>query len=81
MNPFERFPPGSLGAVYHGCKCPIIDNAHGAGCGRVDSDGNALFWTVEDCPLHGEKPRLAFFASEGVPAPDDAPAEKEKRDA
>lgn len=46
-------PPGHPEAVNPGCRCPVIDNGHGRGCGRVDSEGNPLFWYNDDCSLHG----------------------------
>lgn len=41
--------PGSPEALASGCRCPVLDNAHGAGylgLGKV--------WVMQmDCPLHG----------------------------
>ena len=45
--------PGSAEAQTEGCKCPIIDNGYGKGCGRVNSCGEPMFWINEECPLHG----------------------------
>ena len=49
-------PPGHEHAVANGCTCPVIDNGHGAGCGYVDSKGNAVFIISCDCPLHADAP-------------------------
>jgi hypothetical protein len=49
--------PGSEKAVKAGCLCPVLDNAHGAGCGWKNNEGGPLFWISDACPLHGkEKP-------------------------
>ena len=43
--------PGSDAAIEQGCKCPVLDNAHGKGalfCGMQLED----FWISENCPLH-----------------------------
>jgi hypothetical protein len=48
-------PPGSEAAVVAGCRCPVLDNAHGRGC-RADTDDRPLYWVVADCPLHGVPP-------------------------
>jgi hypothetical protein len=54
----ETMNPGSDEAIKKGCKCAVLDNAHGAGCGMKDENGNPLFWITETCPLHGtKKPR------------------------
>lgn len=50
--------PGSPEAVEQGCKCPRIDNRHGAGLCVID--GERLSVIAGDCPLHGFEP-----ASEG----------------
>lgn len=47
--------PGSPAARNVGCTCPMLDNAHGRGCGG-DADGVPVYWIVADCPLHGEQP-------------------------
>jgi hypothetical protein len=44
--------PGSQEAIEAGCRCPVLDNAHGEGA-YVDKDGVAQFWINGDCPLHG----------------------------
>jgi len=44
--------PGSEEARKQGCACPVIDNHYGAG---VPHKGQRVFWTVEDCKLHGGK--------------------------
>lgn len=38
--------PGSDKAVQAGCKCPVMDNAHGEG-------RNGKFITDMACPIHG----------------------------
>lgn len=48
----ERIPtpnPGSDQALSVGCRCPVLDNAHGRG-------GNPCgFWIAANCPVHGAK--------------------------
>jgi hypothetical protein len=44
--------PGSAEARQLGCKCAVIDNGYGCGCGYQDDAGNPLFWITEGCPLH-----------------------------
>jgi hypothetical protein len=41
-------PPGSDAAIAAGCKCPVMDNARGAGwlC-------SGQYWVNAACPLHG----------------------------
>jgi len=34
--------PGSDEAIKLGCKCPVLDNEHGAGCGP-DERGETMF--------------------------------------
>ena len=48
-------PPGSPEAVALGCRCPVLDNAHGRG---HFGDGERFgWWVIADCPLHGgDKP-------------------------
>jgi hypothetical protein len=41
--------PGSDAALARGCRCPVLDNAHGRGAWGSDS----LFWIAQNCPLHG----------------------------
>lgn len=41
--------PGSDAAIEQGCKCPVLDNAHGKGCRE------GMFWISENCPLHAER--------------------------
>lgn len=57
--------PGSSKAVSAGCTCPVIDNGHGTGCGRVDDKGNPLFWMNQECPIHGYAEPTAIPAEEG----------------
>ena len=42
--------PGSDEAVKQGCRCAILDNAHGWGYMI-----KGQFWVTQDCPLHGTK--------------------------
>ncbi len=41
--------PGSIEAQKEGCKCPVLDNAHGKGLPLADGPG---WWITEGCPLH-----------------------------
>lgn len=43
--------PGSDKAIKLGCKCPVLDNAHGKGAWG-SSGKDAIFWQVGDCPVH-----------------------------
>ncbi len=54
MNETNPTPnPGSDEALDRGCKCPVLDNAHGRG---YLGDGEKFGWvTVEGCPLHWSK--------------------------
>lgn len=45
--------PGSTEAIAQGCKCPVLDNGHGRGSGRIGSDGLPVFWISADCQVHG----------------------------
>ena len=52
--------PGSNEALARGCKCPVLDNAHGRGVPWPRTDGRdpveyPSFWTHPDCPLHGSR--------------------------
>lgn len=40
--------PGSAEALNLGCRCPVLDNAHGRGYMSVPG----VFVTTEGCPLH-----------------------------
>jgi len=42
--------PGSEEAIKKGCKCPVLDNAHGKGIG----DGR--FWYSAECDFHNQYP-------------------------
>lgn len=42
--------PGSNEAIALGCRCPILDNAHGIG--YMGQSG--VFCFTSDCPLHGD---------------------------
>lgn len=48
-------PPGHPDAIAQGCLCPAIDNGHGKGSGRVDQNGDPLYWLNWDCPAHVEQ--------------------------
>lgn len=52
MNKTKQPNPGHSEAAKLGCTCPVLDNNHGAGCGK-DEKGETRFWRREDCPLHG----------------------------
>lgn len=41
--------PGSDEAIEMGCRCPVLDNAHGRG--YLCEDG--IFIVSGDCPVHG----------------------------
>jgi hypothetical protein len=60
----ESRPPGSLAALSDGCKCPVLDNAHGAGLmgGLTDEYGKTMYVVNYECPLHG----VEEAAGEGV---------------
>ena len=55
----EKLNPGSKEAVSKGCKCPVMDNNSGRGYrGAMRGTGKeVVFVMVEDCPLHGLKPK------------------------
>ena len=42
--------PGSREARDAGCRCPIIDNAHGRG---YMCDNHERFVVNDNCPIHG----------------------------
>lgn len=43
-------PPGSPEAKERGCKCPVLDNAHGKGC---YGDGAKFSWWISGrCEMH-----------------------------
>lgn len=50
----SAFNPGSDEAVKAGCKCPVLDNAHGKGYmgGVKDDEGDTVFVLNLDCELH-----------------------------
>lgn len=54
--------PGSQEARDRGCRCPVLDNAHGKGYlgGAKDRQGRVQFVIKESCPLHGSLPRRAL---------------------
>ncbi len=59
--------PGSPEALDAGCKCPVLDNAHGAGYLGL---GKVWVMTME-CPLHGKiaagPPNTALSGDERKP--------------
>lgn len=55
----EKPTPGSDAALDAGCRCAVLDNNHGRGCGRLDDDGKPMFWVSGDCPLHALTPTPA----------------------
>lgn len=44
-------PPGSNEAIELGCKCPVIDNAHGKG---IVINGEVMYWYSQDCGIHNQ---------------------------
>ena len=42
--------PGSREALSKGCRCPVMDNGHGAGWMGRGSEG--IFVISADCPIH-----------------------------
>ncbi len=44
--------PGSREAQAIGCKCPVIDNHHGAG---MPYPNGPHFWISGDCPVHANE--------------------------
>lgn len=46
-------PPGSEKAGQNGCKCPVLDNAHGRG--RYGDGEKYGWWVVASCKLHAEQ--------------------------
>lgn len=53
--------PGSDEAIARGCKCAVLDNAHGKGL-RGDP---RYFSIMEDCPLHGLKLKESLSWNKG----------------
>jgi hypothetical protein len=51
----KKLNPGSDEAIKAGCKCPVLDNNHGRGCGAKDENGDPLFWMNGACKIHGGK--------------------------
>lgn len=45
--------PGSDEAIKAGCRCPVLDNHHGAGLYALN--GRPVFLMVESCKLHWRK--------------------------
>lgn len=48
----DKPKPGSSEALDQGCKCPVLDNAHGRGAWGSEGE-DAVFYQSQDCPLHG----------------------------
>jgi len=46
--------PGSAEAITQGCKCPVLDNGYGKGCGQ-EIGGRPAFWINAECPVHSWK--------------------------
>ena len=44
--------PGSREAIAAGCRCPVLDNAHGRGFPAFGPEGGVAFWINGECPLH-----------------------------
>ena len=57
--------PGGKAAIEQGCKCPVLDNHHGAG---MLIDGKQEFWISELCPLHGYAALTSANTTATVPA-------------
>jgi hypothetical protein len=56
--------PGSPVAVRAGCKCHVMDNAHGRGIG---GDGERYGWVMSSsCELHGSFALVASDSSEPI---------------
>lgn len=72
---YYEFNPGSKEARDRGCLCPVLDNGHGHGCGRVDQRGIPLFWVDAKCPLHGTQRSTGrgTKTTRRAPPPDPAP--------
>jgi len=52
--------PGSTDAITLGCKCPVLDNAHGRGYmgGVKDDNGEIVFVFNANCDLHNDRKPL-----------------------
>ena len=48
--------PGSDAARDLGCRCPVLDNAHGRGAWGSEGP-DAVFWISESCKLHTGNPK------------------------
>lgn len=54
MSSRSELSPGSQLAAAHGCICPSMDNANGAGVRITTSGGTeTMFWINGACPVHG----------------------------
>ena len=62
--------PGSDAAVADGCICPVMDNAHGKGCGYTTEDGERLIAVFED-----RDRVVAMWRDAGVPCFQVAPGD------
>ena len=63
MSEETKIPnPGSDEALDMGCRCPVLDNAHGKG--RHWQDGG-LYWINEECDLHAPAPTPTPNEEEG----------------
>ena len=51
----DKYPhsPGSDTAITDGCACPVLDNAHGKGCGYLTEHGEPVYIVNAECKLHG----------------------------
>lgn len=54
MTDADKLNPGSPEAISAGCKCPVLDNAHGSGYkgGAKDKDGETIFIYSSLCKIH-----------------------------
>ena len=52
--------PGSEAAIAQGCKCPVLNNAHGRG------RHGGKFWINLDCPIHVYTSREKDLSVEGM---------------
>ena len=47
--------PGSDEAIAAGCKCPIMDNAHGRGAWGTQGTDDPVFIMTVGCPVHAQE--------------------------
>lgn len=69
-------PPGSDAALALGCRCPVLDNAHGRG---IPTRDGPAYWISTACSLHGSGTRLPVIVAAPCALPWLTP--KEARDA